>query len=59
MKSSNNSVEAYWPGLFAKALKGRDIGAMLSNAGSASAGPVAAAAPAGGAAPAKEAEKRK
>ena len=44
--ASGNSVEGYWPGLFAKALKGRNIADMLMNAGSA---PAAAAAPAGGA----------
>lgn len=44
LAASNNNVEGYWPGLFAKALKGRDVGAMLSGAGSAA--PVAAPAPA-------------
>ena len=42
--ASGNKVEPYWPMLFTKALKGADIGDMLSN--------VAAAAPAGGAGPA-------
>lgn len=59
--ASGNSVEGYWPGLFAKALKGKNIGDLLANAGSAAA-PVAAAAPAGGApaggAPAKKEEKK-
>merc|ERR1719238_1519648 len=44
--ASGNSVEPYWPGLFAKALKGKNIADMLMNAGNS--GP-AAAAPAGGA----------
>ena len=43
--ASGNSVEGYWPGLFAKALKGKDVSALLSNAGSASAGPAPAASP--------------
>lgn len=60
--ASGNSVEGYWPGLFAKALKGKNIADLLANAGSAAA-PVAAAAaaPAGGApagAPAKEDKKK-
>ena len=63
--ASGNSVEGYWPGLFAKALKGKNIGDLLANAGSSAsaAAPVAAAAPAGGApaggAPAKKEEKSK
>jgi large subunit ribosomal protein LP1 len=57
--ASGNSVEGYWPGLFAKALKGKDVSALLSNAGSASAGPAPAAtgAPAA-AAPAKKEEPK-
>ena len=39
IKASGNTVEGYWPGLFAKALKGKNIDDLLSN--------VAAAAPAG------------
>merc|ERR1711955_114027 len=45
------NVEAFWPGLFAKALQGRNIGDLICNVGSA---PAAGAAPAGGA-PAAEA----
>ena len=52
IKASGNDVEPYWPMLFAKALKGQDVGALLSNigtaggggGGAADAGPVAAAA---------------
>ena len=54
-------MEPYWPGLFAKALEGTDIGDLLSNVGSA--GPAVGG---GGAADAgapgeakKEEEKRK
>jgi len=45
IKASGNEVEPYWPMLFAKALKGQDVGALLSNIGSAggAAGPAAAA----------------
>merc|ERR1712100_943429 len=50
IKASGNSVESYWPGLFAKALQGQDVGALLANVGSA--GPAA-----GGDAPAAEAKK--
>ena len=41
IKASGNEVEAYWPTLFAKALKGQNIEDLLSNIGSAA--PVAAA----------------
>ena len=45
IKASGNTVEPYWPMLFTKALKGANIGDMLTN--------IAAAAPAaGGAGPA-------
>ena len=59
IKASGNEVEPYWPGLFAKALEGQDIAALLTNVGS---GPAAGAAPAGGdagagAAPAEEKKK--
>ena len=47
IKASGNEVEPYWPMLFAKALKGQDVGAMLANIGSAggAAGPATAAGP--------------
>merc|ERR1711871_1586306 len=53
IKASGNEVEPYWPMLFAKALKGQDVGALLSNigsAGGAAAGPAAAGAADAGAA---------
>jgi len=62
IKASGNTVEAYWPSLFAKALQGQNIEDLLSAIGSA---PVAAApaagasaAPAQAAAPAKKEEKK-
>ena len=56
IKASGNEVEPYWPMLFAKALKGQDVGALLSNIGSA--GPAAGGAvAAGGDAPAAEEKK--
>ena len=57
--ASGNSVEGYWPGLFAKALKGKNIGDMLMNAGAAAAPTAAAAAPAEAAAAPKKDEKSK
>jgi len=54
--ASGNKVEGYWPGLFAKALRGKDIGGLLANAGSGSAGPAPVAA---AAAPVKVEEKKK
>ncbi|XP_014790358.1 60S acidic ribosomal protein P1 [Octopus bimaculoides] len=54
LKAANVSVEPYWPSLFARALDGVDIKAMLSNIGSMAAAP-AGGAPAGGAAPAGDA----
>merc|ERR1712133_222378 len=54
------NVEAFWPGLFAKALQGRNIGDLICNVGSApaagGAAPAAAAA-ASGDAPAAEEKK--
>ena len=61
IKASGNEVEPYWPMLFAKALKGQDVGALLANVGSAGGGGGAAAAgPAdAGAAAAEEPEEKK
>jgi large subunit ribosomal protein LP1 len=55
ISASGNSVEGYWPGLFAKALKGRDINDLISNA--AAAAPVAAAPVAAGKAAPAETKK--
>ena len=61
IKASGNTVEAYWPSLFAKALKSADIGDLLQNVVSAgpavAGGPVAAAAGGGEEEPAKEEKK--
>ena len=56
IKASGNSVEAYWPTLFAKALNTTNIGELLQNVISAgpAVGPVAAA---GGAEAEAEPEK--
>merc|ERR1712190_559329 len=62
IKASGNEVEVYWPGLFAKALEGQDIGALLANVGSAAPAGGAgadAAGGAGGAAPAEEKKEEK
>ncbi|XP_003741254.1 60S acidic ribosomal protein P1 [Galendromus occidentalis] len=63
LKAANVTVEPYWPTLFAKALEGCDLKALITNVGSgvgaapaAGAAPVAAAA--GDAAPAKKEEKK-
>ena len=59
IKASGNTVEGYWPGLFVRALKGADIGSILSNVGSMGGGGGAAAADAGaGAGDAPAAEKK-
>ena len=51
LKASGNDVEAFWPSMFAKALKGQNIDELLSAISSA---PAVAAAPSG-AAPAQAA----
>jgi len=54
LKASNIETEAYWPALFAKLCKGKDITAMISSVGSGGGGGggggggAAAAAPAAG-----------
>merc|ERR1712241_21888 len=54
------NVEAFWPGLFAKALQGRNIGDLICNVGSApAAGGAAAPAAGGGDAGAAAAEEKK
>ena len=58
IKASGNEVEPYWPMLFAKALKGADVGELLSNIGSA-AGPAAGPAAAGDAAVEEVKEEKK
>ena len=57
IKASGNEVEPYWPMLFTKALKGADIGEMLSNV--ANAAPAAAAGPAAAVEEAPVAEVKK
>merc|ERR1712121_140495 len=59
------NVEAFWPGLFAKALQGRNIGDLICNVGSAPAGgaggggAAAAGGDAGAATPAEEKKEEK
>ena len=71
LKASNVTVEAYWPTLFAKLCKGKDMGAMLTAVGSgggggggggggaapAAAAPAAAAPAAAGGKPAAKAKE--
>mmetsp|Transcript_26473 Transcript_26473/g.47520 ORF Transcript_26473/g.47520 Transcript_26473/m.47520 type:complete len:126 (+) Transcript_26473:1059-1436(+) len=63
LTAAHVKVEAYWPSLFASAIKGKDISRLLSGAGASSAGPAApaAAAQTAGATPAatKKEEKKK
>merc|ERR1712241_1546496 len=56
--AANVHVETFWPGLFAKALQGRNIGDLICNVGSAPAAGAAPAAAAGGDAPAAAEEKK-
>ena len=58
IKASGNEVEPYWPGLFAKALEGQDIGALLTNVGSAGPAGGAGAAAGGDAGEAKKEEEK-
>ena len=67
LKAANVEVEAYWPTLFAKLCKGKDMDTLISSVGSASSGggggggggggDAAPAAGGGGAAPAAEKAK--
>merc|ERR1712176_929229 len=59
IKASGNEVEAYWPMLFAKALKDANIGDLLTNIGNAGGGAAAAGPVAAGAAEAAPAEEEK
>lgn len=52
------SVEPFWPGLFAKALEGRNIGDLICNVGSAPSAAPAGGAAAGGAAEESTEEKK-
>ena len=55
IKASGNSVESYWPGLFAQALGQADVGDLIENLGAGA----PAAAPAGDAAEEKVEEAPK
>ena len=57
IEASGNKVEGFWPGLYAKALSGRNINDLLS--GGAAPAPAAGAATAGAAATEKKAEAPK
>ncbi|KAF9352530.1 hypothetical protein BGX34_012108 [Mortierella sp. NVP85] len=61
VKAAGVEVETIWTSLFAKALEGKDVAAMLSNVGSGGAAPAAAggAAPAVGGAAAEEKKEEK
>merc|ERR1719337_319480 len=57
IKASGNSVESYWPGLFAKALQGQNVGSLLANVSAGASAPAGGAPAAGGAAAEAPAEK--
>merc|ERR1711982_31715 len=57
VKSANVEVESYWYSLFAKALEGKDVNELVSNAGSAAPSSAGAAAAGDAAAPAAEEKK--
>ena len=57
IKASGNTVEPYWPMLFAKALKTANVGDLLTQV--ATAGPAAGPAAAGGGAAAAPVEEKK
>ncbi|KAF9954001.1 hypothetical protein BGZ72_004976 [Mortierella alpina] len=60
LKAANVEVESIWTSLFAKALDGKDVAAMLSNVGAAGSAPAAGGAAAAGAAAVEEkAEEKK
>merc|ERR1712028_164004 len=59
IKASGNSVESYWPGLFAKALAGQDVAKLLTAVSAGPAGPAAGGAAAAGSAAPVEAEAKK
>merc|ERR1712170_225482 len=60
IKASGNTVEPYWPMLFAKALKSQDIGNLLTQIASAGgSGGAAAAGPAAGGDDAPKEEEKK
>ncbi|KAF9968241.1 hypothetical protein BGZ70_005631 [Mortierella alpina] len=60
LKAANVDVESIWTSLFAKALDGKDVAAMLSNVGAAGSAPAAGGAAATGAAAVEEkAEEKK
>merc|ERR1711860_486217 len=59
LKAADVKVEPYWPGLFAKALEGVDVKALITNVGSgAGAAPAAAASSDAPAAVEKKEEKK-